>query len=168
MIDRTLNRISTVTAMISGATLLILMVMITVDAVGRKLGYPLPGSLELSEAMMVIIVYLALFAVQYHRENVFVSIVTHQLSERKQALLDMFAALIGVALFALLAWMGWLRAMDAYRMGEYRVAAIIVPIWPFRFAIPLGLSLLCVQLMVTAIQDWRRTRPARADYLPEV
>lgn len=166
--DRILKNISTVSAMASGIVLLIMMVMITVDAVGRKLGHPVPGGLELSEAMMVVTVYLALASVQYHRENVFVSIATHRASPRTKAVLDVAASLVALALFAWLAWIGWVRAMDAFAMGEYRIAAVRVPIWPFRFAIPLGLILLCIQLAATAVQDWRRPHPATDEALPGV
>jgi TRAP-type C4-dicarboxylate transport system permease small subunit len=156
--DRALERISEAAAFLGGMVIVIMMVMITVEAVGRKFGMPVPGGLELSEAMMVAIVYLSLMAVQRHRENVSVSIATQRLSRRTTALLDTLGAVMALALMAIFAWIGFGKAMDAYSIREYRVAAINVPIWPFRFFVPLGLALLCIQLIATAMQDWRSFR----------
>jgi TRAP-type C4-dicarboxylate transport system permease small subunit len=156
--DRVLDRISETSAFLSGMVIVVMMVMITIDAVGRKFGFPVPGGLEFSEAMMVAIVYLSLMAVQHHRENVFVSIGTHKLSRRANALLDTTTSLLALALFAVFTWIAMQKALDAYSMREYRVAAIKVPIWPFRFVIPFGLALLCVQMVVTVVQDWRSFR----------
>lgn len=167
-IDRILDRLATATALLSGFVIVIMMAMITVDALGRKLGHPVPGGLELSEAMMVATVYLALMSVQRGRENVFVSLVTHNLSPRTQARLDVLAAILALAVFAVLAWIAFGRAWDATLAREYRIAAIEVPIWPFRWFIPLGLVLLCVQLLADAVRDWRASRPLRPDYEPEV
>jgi TRAP-type C4-dicarboxylate transport system permease small subunit len=158
--DRVLDRISETSAFLSGMVIVVMMAMITVDAVGRKFGFPVPGGLEFSEAMMVAIVYLSLMAVQRHRENVFVSIATHKLSRRATALLDTANSLLALALFAIFTWIALQKALDAYSIGEYRVAAITVPIWPFRFFIPFGLSLLSVQMVVTVVRDWRLFRGA--------
>lgn len=166
--DRVLDRIATVSSLLSGAVIMLMMVMIVVDAVGRKYGYPLPGGLELSEAMMVAVVYLSLMAVQRHRENVFVSIVTHAVPPRGQAVLDAVAGMIALCVCLVFTWVSWGRAWDAYLMGEYRVAAIEVPIWPFRFFIPFGVALLCIQLVAGIIRDLKSTRPAREEYLPDM
>lgn len=166
--NRVLERASHFFALISGLVVVVMMVMITVDAIGRKFGYPVPGGLELSEAMMALVIYLALMGVQYHRENVFISIATEPASERTKAVLDAIGSLLGLGLFAVFAWYSWLKALDAYELGEFRVATVDVPIWPFRFAVPIGLALLCVQLAVSAIQDLRGARPKRGEHLLEV
>lgn len=153
--DRILDRIAETSAFLSGMVIVIMMTMITIDAVGRKFGVPVPGGLEFSEAMMAAIVYLSLMAVQRHRENVFVSIATRKLSRRATALLDTVTSVLALALFAIFAWIAFEKALDAYSIREYRVAAIAVTIWPFRFVIPFGLALLCVQMVATVIQDWR-------------
>lgn len=163
--DKLLERISETSAFLSGMVIVIMMAMITVDAVGRKFGFPVPGGLELSEAMMVVIVYLSLMAVQRRRENVFVSIATNKLSQRGTAMLDTMNSVLALALLVIFTWIAFEKAMGAFSIREYRVAAITVPIWPFRFFIPLGLGLLCVQMVATVVQDWRSkgaVRPAPA------
>jgi TRAP-type C4-dicarboxylate transport system permease small subunit len=153
--NRILDRIAETSAFLSGMVIVVMMAMITIDAVGRKFGVPVPGGLEFSEAMMAAIVYLALMAVQRHRENVFVSIATRKLSRRATALLDTVTSVLALALFAVFTWIAFEKALDAYSIREYRVAAIRVPIWPFRFVIPFGLALLCIEMVATVARDWR-------------
>jgi TRAP-type C4-dicarboxylate transport system permease small subunit len=153
--DRILDRISDVSAFLGGMVIVIMMAMITIDAIGRKFGFPVPGGLEFSEAMMVAIVYLSLMAVQRHRENVFVSIATRKLSRRTTALIDTMTSILALGLFAIFTWIALEKALDAYSIGEYRVAAITVPIWPFRFIVPFGLALLCIEMIATVVRHWR-------------
>lgn len=152
---RVLDRISEASSFVSGLVIVVMMAMITIDAIGRKFGLPVPGGLEFSEAMMVAIVYLSLMAVQRHRENVFVSIATHRLSPRAIALLDTVTAVLILVLLLIFTWIAYERALDAFSIREYRVAAITVPIWPFRFVIPLGLALMCIEMVATVVQNWR-------------
>jgi TRAP-type C4-dicarboxylate transport system permease small subunit len=66
------------------------------------------------------------------------------------------AAIVGVLIFAFLTWLGIDKAIDATSVWEYRVAVISVPIWPFRWIIPLGTGLMVFQLVLTAIHEFSR------------
>ena len=167
-IERILDVLAATSAFVSGAVIVFMMFLVTVDAIGRKFGSPVPGGLEFSEAMMVIVVYLALMAVQRNRENVFVSIATHRLSGRSQARLDALGSAMGFAVFAIFMWVALEKALDAFQSKEFRIAAIAVPVWPFRWFIPVGLALLCVQLLADFVRDWTASRPAQGDHVPEV
>lgn len=164
---RVIERLATVMALAGGFVVVGLMVLITADALGRKLVKPVPGALEFSEAAMVAAVFLPLMYVQRQREHVFVSVVTQGLPVRVQALLDAVAAFMGVALFGLMTWLAFDKAWEAWTIGEYRVAVIPVPIWPFRWLIPLGTGLLCLQLVLTALQELGRAlRPTLPEEAP--
>lgn len=165
--QRVIERLATMMALVGGFVVVGLMVLITADALGRKLVKPVPGALEFSEAAMVAAVFLPLMYVQMRREHVFVSVVTQALPVRIQALLDAIAALMGVALFGLMTWLALDKAWEAWTIGEYRVAVIPVPIWPFRWLIPLGTGLLCLQLVLTVLQELgRAVRPMLPDQSP--
>jgi TRAP-type C4-dicarboxylate transport system permease small subunit len=143
-------------ALIGGFVVVILMFMEALDALGRKTFGALPGALEFSEALMVPAVFLPLMFVQLKREHVFVGVVTLGLPLRTQAFLDGLAAVIGVLVFALLTWLGVVKALDATAVWEYRIAIISVPIWPFRWIIPFGTGLLVLQLILTAMHEFGR------------
>lgn len=153
-------------ALAGGAVVVVLMLMEALDALGRKTFGALPGALEFSEALMVPAVFLPLMFVQMKREHVFVGVVTLGLPLRTQAFLDGAAAVVGVLIFSLLTWLAVVKALDATAVWEYRVAIISVPIWPFRWMIPLGTGLMVLQLVLTASHEFSRAFGA-AEPLPE-
>ncbi len=143
-------------ALLGGFVVFLLMLMMAVDAIGRKVASALPGALEFSEALIVPAVFLPLMFVQLRREHVFVGVVTDWLSPRTRAFLDGVAAVVGMVIFGLLTWLAFDKALQAFTVGEYRVAVISVPIWPFRCIIPFGTGLLVLQLALNAIEDFGR------------
>ncbi|MBA3855126.1 MAG: hypothetical protein C0503_11990 [Gemmatimonas sp.] len=153
-------------ALAGGFVVVVLMLMVSLDALGRKTVGALPGALEFSEALMVPAVFLPLMFVQMKREHVFVGVVTAALPLRTQALLDGIAAVVGMLIFGLLTWLALGKALDALAVREYRIAIIAVPIWPFRWMIPLGTGLMVFQLVLTAIHEFGRAFGA-AEPLPE-
>jgi TRAP-type mannitol/chloroaromatic compound transport system permease small subunit len=165
--NRAIETLAEWLALIGGFVVIILMFMESLDALGRKTFGALPGALEFSEALMVPAVFLPLMFVQMKREHVFVGVVTLGLPLRTQAFLDGAAAVVGVLIFALLTWLGIDKALDATAVWEYRIAVISVPIWPFRWMIPLGTGLLVFQLVLTAIHEFGRAF-GEEEPLPEV
>lgn len=163
---RALEALAEWLALLGGFVIVVLMLMEALDALGRKTVGALPGALEFSEALMVPAVFLPLMFVQMRREHVFVAVVTLGLPLRGQAFLDGLAALIGILIFAFLTWLGILKALDATAVWEYRVAVISVPIWPFRWIIPLGTGLMVLQLLLTASHEFSRAF-GRKDPVPD-
>lgn len=154
--NRALELLAEWLALAGGIVVVILMMMISLDALGRKTFGALPGALEFSEALMAPAVFLPLMFVQMKRENVFVSVVTNSLPLRWQAWLDGVAALVGILVFGFLTWLAWRTAVNAFAIREYRVAIVDVPIWPFRWMIVFGTGCLVFQLVLTAIEDFSR------------
>ena len=154
--NRWLDALAEWMALVGGFVVFLLMLMVAIDAIGRKVAGALPGALEFSEALMVPAVFLPLMYVQMKREHVFVGVVTMGLSVRTQSLIDAVAAIIGAVLFGFLTWLAMEKALQSTVVWEYRLAVIPVPIWPFRWIIPLGTGLLVLQLMLTAKQEFER------------
>ena len=152
-------------ALTGGFVVFLMMLMVAIDALGRKVASALPGALEFSEAFMVPAVFLPLMFVQLRREHVFVGVVTDWLSPRTRAFLDGVAALVGILIFGYLTWLALDKAIQAFTIGEYRIAVIAVPIWPFRWIIPFGTGLMVLQLALNAIEDFGRAFGA-AEPLP--
>lgn len=165
--NRALEALAEWMALAGGAVVFVLMLMVVVDAIGRKVWTALPGALEFSEALMVPAVFLPLMFVQMKREHVFVGVTTDWLPPRKRALLDGMAAAVGMLIFGFLTWLAFGKAIQATLVGEYRVAIISVPIWPFRWMIPLGTGLMVFQLALTAFEEFARAS-GKGDLGPRV
>ncbi len=154
--NKALDALAEWMALAGGFVVFLLMLMVAIDALGRKVASALPGALEFSEALMIPAVFLPLMFVQMKREHVFVGVVTMGLSVRTQSLIDGIAAVIGIVLFGFLTWLAVEKAIQSTVVWEYRIAVMAVPIWPFRWIIPLGTGLLVLQLVLTAKQEFGR------------
>jgi TRAP-type C4-dicarboxylate transport system permease small subunit len=100
-----------------------------------------------------IFLFLPLAYVELHDEHIRVEVLTVLMGERKQIALDLLAAICGIALFAVFAWAGWDLALESWRMGEYYPGLYRIRVYPAKFAIALGCSLFCIQLVIRGITD---------------
>jgi len=128
---------------------IVMMLHISVDVVFRGvLDTTLKGTLDVtSDWWMVTMVFLALAYAQLRNEHVRATVVTELLPDRWQRVAEI-ATVALMGLFALgLAYFGWTSAMDSLDIGESSDNLRWLPLWPFRFMIPigcLGLALQCV------------------------
>lgn len=154
-LERALERLAEWLALAGGFIVVFLMILITVDALGRKFLQSVPGALEASEALMVGAIFLPLMYVQLRREHVYVTIATQRLPLAVQAAIDAIVALVGFGLFVLITWLTVKKAYDSFLIREFRAGMILFPVWPFRWLIPIGTGFMGLQLAVTFVQEVR-------------
>jgi TRAP-type transport system small permease protein len=131
--------LSTLCGLLAAAALFAIMLLTLADVTGRKLfSQSVTGSLELTELLMVAVIFAGLPLVSLQSEHiVFDSLDAYMpraLRRVQQALVDLFcvAALGGIA------WLMWLKAGQ---MGEYGdiTAQLKLPLSPFVYL----MSVLC-------------------------
>ena len=147
------------TALLVVAALGVLLAMLvgTADVVGTQFFLaPVHGATEGITELMVIIVFLALPAVQRARANIRVELVYSHLGPRTRAGLDTLAAAVALVFFALLFWQGLDAALFSWRMGERTMSAVRIPIYPAKFAILAGVAVLMAQLLVDLVAGARQ------------
>lgn len=132
--------------------LLLMAVIETLNAVGRKLLVPLPFAVESVESLLVICVYFGVVAVAMEGGHINVEVLTAKLSKRTQSAIDAACNVLGAAVFGFIAYGAWLGAADATRMFEIRTGVDQFYVWPFRIAFAAGLTLLTIQLAINAIK----------------
>ena len=163
---RLIRMISTFFAILAALCVVAMMAMTVADVASRIVsGRSIPGAQELSEQLIVALVYLGMAYAFYKRDHVSVTICTALLSARLRAT----ARLAGRSLLlAIVAWMGWRTGAEAWRshvVGEVRFGLLQMPLWPARAAIPLGLAALALQVvsdMVDRVSDLREGRDSGA------
>ena len=140
----TLSRIG---AVVGGAGIVMLMLLATAGAIGRKFGQPVPNVLEACETVMFASVFLGMAYVALQREHINVTMFTQRLSPRAQTILDAGVLLLAAVEFALPTWSSWVLAWKWFLMREIRLGAFPWPIWPFRFLFVVGMGLIALQLI---------------------
>jgi TRAP-type C4-dicarboxylate transport system permease small subunit len=148
--NRVVETLSRIGAVVGGVGIVILMLLATAGAIGRKLGHPVPDVLEACETIMFASVFLGMAYVALQRGHINVTLFTQRLSPRAQTILDAGVLLLAAAVFGMLTWSSWGLAWKWFLIREVRLGAFPWPIWPFRFLFVVGMGLIALQLIFSA------------------
>lgn len=144
---------------IASLSVLVMALLGGVDVIAATgFGKPLPGIYEATELLMVVTTMLAMSTLQARRMNISVDLVYRRMPRLGQKVVFLISTLIGLSLFGLIAWRGWLLAWESIRQLEYTQGGIQIPVYPAKVAFALGLTLLVLQY-VKDLLNWRREEP---------
>jgi TRAP-type transport system small permease protein len=148
-------------SLLTGTALFAMMILTFLDVIGRKFFVSIPGALELSEMLMVILLFSGLPLVAWHAEHVCFELVDAmykgRASEWSKRLMDWTCALS----FAALSLATWGMARRTMAEGEFS-SRLHIPIGLFVFLMALLLALAAVMhtLRALGIQPVKTPRPS--------
>jgi TRAP-type transport system small permease protein len=147
--------------LLAGSALFAIMALTLVDVAGRKLfSASLPGSLELTEILMVVVIFASLPLVSQQGEHVVFDSLDSRLSPLVQRGQRALVDLLCVGALSGLAWLMWVKAGQMASYGDI-TSQLKMPVSPFVYA----MSLLCAATAaVHAVHVLRP--PQHADALP--
>lgn len=138
---------------LSGFGTLLIMIIICVDVAGRFLfNAPLDSGVELSELLLVSLVFLGLAAAQQQKQNFSIEILTQHLPCWLQRALELFACLACLAIIVIIAWPSSKQAFTSFERGEAGFGIVPFPVWPARTILAAGLWLLALQFAFDAVR----------------
>jgi C4-dicarboxylate transporter DctQ subunit len=156
---KTITRGMRVSDYISVITLLALVALeavIVVDVIAReifRIGFI--GVVSLSGLLSGVIVFSGVAAGWRDGEFVKVNVFKRHLPQRVQAVIDVFTVLLGLGCCAVLVWLSLEATISAFSLG-LRAVGLHIHIWPWKIAVPLGVSFLCYEMMARLIRDIRQ------------
>lgn len=126
---------STLLSWTVAACMFAMMALTVIDVSGRKLlNAPLRGSVELTELMMLGVVFAGLPLVTQKREHVLFDLLDHVLPKWSIGLMDALADLLCAALLLLTGWRVFLRAGRTAGLGD-TTAQLAIPLAGFQYAV---------------------------------
>ena len=135
----------------SGA-IVIMMLVGGADVIGIKLfNTPVPMTLELTEMLMVALVFSGLAYAQSQKRHVRVEIIMRRLTPRAQAALELLAVLIGTIFFSLMTWRCALYFWSSWLFKETDTGLYHFPIYPSKFLMLVGSFLMTLQLLIDIV-----------------
>ena len=144
-IKKGIHRINRFVAGIGGFFLIPLMLITAADVVMRDVfNRPIPGTVELSQYMLAIFILLGLAYSQQVKAHVAVSIITSRFSERAQLILSIMTTLIGLFIFSILTWQGWVVGIEERTVSDM----LRVPQYPFRLLVAVAALSVCLELLI--------------------
>ena len=145
---------------IGTAWILVLMLLINTDVIGRDVfGAPVRGVTEIVSMSIVGIVFLqladTLHAGKFTRAEVLLGYLQRRHRRVARALQGLYH-LVGAALLAVICWASWGPLVEAIRIGEYvgAVGDFVAPMWPVRLIIVFGSACAALTFLFLARSDF--------------
>ena len=133
-------------AWFAGLAIMVMMLLGAADVISTNVfSQPVTGTVELTRSLLVASVFLALALSQQRGRQIRVTLLVERLPTWGQHLSLRIAALCSLLVYLAIAWYGWLEALDSWQSGEASVGALRFAIWPARFALAIGASLMVLQ-----------------------
>lgn len=138
-----------------GICMLIIMVIGAIDIVlGNTIGYRPPATIDISQSLFTVSVFLALPTVIARNDHIRVDLFLGLGNGRFRQASDLISAMISAPVYGVLAYAMWLLFMQSWGMKEKSVSLFAFPIYPIKLAAFTGLALatlvslsrLCVML----------------------
>jgi TRAP-type C4-dicarboxylate transport system permease small subunit len=140
--------------LISAVATFVMMLLVVANIVGRYLlNKPVTGTLEFTEALLVLIIFLSLALTQYDGGHIRVTLLTRRLPKRAARAVNVFCMLLGALFFAWCAYAAWKFAYQSWTFGEQEWGTVVFPLWPVKFVVFAGIAMLAIQFLLDAIAE---------------
>ncbi len=146
-------------AVVAGFAIIAMMLLTCADVFLRYfVNAPIEGTFDVTQMLMVIIVFFALGYCGWTGGHVVVDLLREVFSRRLLVLLSVVVNAIGAAVMLAIAWQAALTAIDFIRTGETPMT-VLIPKYPFIFVTAFGaLVYAAVLLFKTRWPDERERR----------
>ena len=156
MLDRSLRALAAVEKAVSSiAAMFMFAIMIIVfgDVLMRYVfNRPFSWAYDLiSLYLMAGIFFLILSEAYASHAHVSVDILQQKFSPPMIRLSEIATCLVGIVVFSLIAYLGFLRAVDSFQSADVMAGAIPWPMWPSIGLVPLGAGLITIRLALYLI-----------------
>ena len=162
--EKTVRGLAQVLAGLSCLTLLLMMLQTTVDVTSNNLlGRPIEGNAEIIAAYyMVMIVFLPLAFVELRHEHISADLLVRTFPPRARRLVYLLGGALSLAFFGVLTWQTAIDAWRSLQISEVMMGSIFIPVWPAKFALPLGFAAIFLAVIVNMAKA-----VADPDFTPE-
>jgi TRAP-type C4-dicarboxylate transport system permease small subunit len=146
--------------LVAAVSIFIMMILVVANILGRYLfNKPIAGAFEVTEALLVVIIMLALAVTQYQDAHIRVTIVTRRMPPYWAHIARIFSLALGAVFFAWCAYATWLFAAQSYSFNEQEWGTITFPLYPFKFVVFIGVVLLAIQFVFDTISEVMKPAP---------
>ena len=152
-----MKRLSLLAAGCAGVGLLCMAFLGVADIIGTQfLRRPVPGTVELTRALMVFCIMLGLAQAEAEGKHIRVEVAIDLLPVRWRRYFNVLAPLSMAILFAAIAWGGWDMLRQSIANREYAEGLIKIPFWPARLALAVGATMMVLQSLANVRKVLRR------------
>lgn len=145
-LDRVFARVSLVLAFAGAGLVGLLAVLVVADVIGRQIGTPILGVVELAAMTVVISGFLTIPYVLRRGSHIRATVIVDRLPQGARKVFEVIAYLAAITVFALLAYSSYGEFIKAFVAGSYEgEGSLRVPTWPARFVIFVSSMLMIIE-----------------------
>lgn len=134
---------------LGGVLVFSLMLLIACDVAGRYFfNKPITGTLEISQNVMVLLVFSSIPYYQLTHGHMTITMLTERVPPKVRFWLSVVANFITAGTCALLAWQTFANTAHSFKLKETATGLLQIPLWPPKSAIFVCFSLLGIHFLV--------------------
>ncbi len=153
-LTRQSERVTTWLARAGSVGLAAMMFLTLFDVIGRSFDNPIVGSVELTELIMGLMIYLAIGYATFWRSHIRVDLLIGFMPPRVQALMDTLTYAIAIVFSVLLTWRLFVVATEKMTSGDI-TQIFEIPVSPAAYVMALASILLITTLVLQFILSIR-------------
>lgn len=140
-----LELFSSTLAYLGAVSLFVMMCLTAADVLGRYIfNSPITGTFELTEFMVLILIFSFLAHAQANKAHVTVDLILSRFPKTFRVYVELFNHIMSLALMVLITWIGALRALELKEVAEAS-PNLGIPTYPFAFFLVLGCIVMCIE-----------------------
>ncbi len=142
---------------ISSLLIILITGWIITDVLGRVLfNHPIIGTPEVAANSLAAIAFLQIPYVMMSKGHVRSGMLVERMGVMGSQILEIFAGVLGFALFAVATVANWSPTLHSWAIGEYEgEGALRVPSYPVKTIILIGCAILTIQFLISIVQSTR-------------
>jgi TRAP-type transport system small permease protein len=145
-IVKRLGSLNVMLAYVGGYVLFGMMILTVCDVTGRYIfNLPITGAYEISEAMMVTVVFFFIGYAQAKKAHVAVDLIVNVLPGKLKIVVEIITQLLSFLMILLIAGMSIVRWHELLKINEH-TPILGIPVSPFFLILATGCSVFCVEL----------------------
>ncbi|UCE33820.1 MAG: TRAP transporter small permease [Deltaproteobacteria bacterium] len=135
---------------IAAVILGIMMMLTVVDVFFRYvLNAPLTGAIEVSELLMVVLVFPALGWIAIERSHIRVDLLVSTWPPRVQLIVEIIILLLTLGTFVIITWQSILESSQV----DMTTSLLSIPEAPFHWVMTVGFAMLCLAIVSLVVED---------------
>ena len=147
-LERVIAPLTLVVSYIAACVLGVMSLLTVADVVGRYIfNKPIPGTFELGEFQLAIIVFFGIAYCGIQRGHVTIGLVVSRLRQRTQDVIDSIMYAFFFIFLCLLSWQLYKYAIELWHNG-FRSSILKLPVFPSIFVAAFGCTLLSVVVLI--------------------
>ena len=151
-LERAVHPLAAFINRIGASLVLVIVCAVSADVCLRYLlNYPIPGTVEITEFVLPIVVFLSVAHAAVEKRHVGVDLIYEHLGKKSRAVVDLFTSILSVYAMSMVSWQLFSYAIHEFGTNE-RGDILGLPHWPSMLLSAAGCAILVLVLIAEAVR----------------